>query len=140
MLRKMLALTAIALTAAPAALAAQGGCHAVAGTSVTTIVPCTVPALACRHSVLTGDHAGTTLTVITTFDVLTGNYTGYRIGYLANGAVIESSVVGWFGGGFGNSTATITGGTRQYAHATGSVFAQSGPDNGTYWGEVCFGN
>jgi hypothetical protein len=140
MVRKMLALTAIALIATPAALAAKGGCHTISGTSVTSIVPCPVPALACRESVLTGDSAGTTLTVITTFDFLTGNYTGYRIGYLDNGAVTESSVVGWFAGGFGNSTATITGGTRQYAHATGSVFAESGPDDGTYSGEVCFGN
>ena len=52
----------------------------------------------------------------------------------------ESSVVGWFAGGFGASTATITGGTRQYAHATGTVFAESGPGDGTYWGEVCFGS
>ena len=140
MVRKMLALTAMALVVTPAAVAAEGGCHEVSGTSVTTIVPCTVPALACRLSVLTGDSAGTALTVITTFDVLTGNYTGYRIGYLANGAVTESSVVGWFAGGFGTSTATITGGTRQYAHATGTVFSESGPGDGTYWGEVCFGN
>ena len=45
MLRKMLTVTAIALVVAPAALAAEGGCHAVSGTSVTRIVPCTVPAL-----------------------------------------------------------------------------------------------
>ena len=80
------------------------------------------------------------MTVITTFDTLTGNYTGYRTNYLANGAVIEASVVGWFGGGFGNSVATITGGTRQYAHATGSVYAESGPDDGTYSGEYCLGD
>lgn len=81
MLNKMLALAAMALVAAPAALAAEGGCHAVSGTSVTTIAPCPVPALACRESVLTGDHAGTSMTVITTFDFSTGNYTGYRTTY-----------------------------------------------------------
>jgi hypothetical protein len=138
--RKTLAVMAMALVVAPTALAAEGGCHAVSGTSVTSIVPCTVPAVACRESVLTGDQAGTALSVITTFDFLTGNYTGYRTNFLANGAVIESSVVGWFAGGVGNSTATITGGTRQYAHATGSVFAESHPGGGTYWGEVCLGN
>ena len=140
MLRKILAVTAFALLTSSSALAASGGCHAVSGTSVTSIVPCSVPALACRESVLTGDHAGTALTVITTFDFLTGNYTGYRTNYLANGGTIQASVVGWFGGGFGNSTATITGGTRQYARATGTVFAESGPDDGTYWGEYCLGN
>ena len=96
----------------------------------------------CHESIITGHSAGTALTVITTFDPLTGNYTGYRTGYLANGAVTESSVVGWAGGGFGNSTATITGGTRQYAHATGTVFAESRASDGTgtYWGEYCLGN
>ena len=142
MLKEALALTAMALVAAPAALAAEGGCHAVSGTSVTSIVPCTVPALSCHESILTGGSGGTALTVITTFDLSTGNYTGYRIGYLANGAVTESSVVGSFAGGFGTSTATFTGGTRQYAHATGTVFAESraSDGHGTYWGEYCLGN
>lgn len=121
---------------------AKGGCHAVSGNvTITHVVPCQVPALACRDSVVTGDHARTSLTVITDFDFSTGNYTGYRTAYLANGAVIDYSIVGWFARGFGNSTATIVGGTRQYAHATGSVYAESGPDtSGTYSGEVCFGN
>lgn len=140
MLKKILALTGFALLTSSSALAATGGCHAVSGTSVTSIVPCTVPAVACRESVLTGDHAGTAMSIITTFDFSTGNYTGYRTNYLANGAVLESSVVGWFGGGFGSSTATITGGTRQYEHATGTIFAESGPGDGTYWGEYCLGN
>jgi hypothetical protein len=140
LLTKILAVMAFALVTSSSALAATGGCHAVSGTSVTSIVPCTVPAVACRESVVTGDQAGTVLSILTTFDFSTGNYTGYRTNYLANGAVIESSVVGWFGGGFGNSVATITGGTRQYAHATGTVFAESGPNDGTYWGEYCLGN
>src|SRR4051794_22043638 len=141
MLRKTMALAAMALVAAPAALAAEGGCHQLSGTSVTSIVPCPVPALACRWSVVTGDHGSTSMTVITTFDSLTGIYTGYRTGYLTNGAVIEASVVGWFAGGVGSSVATITGGTRQYEHATGSVFVELGGASGdTYVGEYCLGS
>jgi hypothetical protein len=142
MLRKTLAVAAIALASAPGALAARGGCHPISGdVIITNAVPCVVPAVACRESFVTGDHAGTSLGVITSFDFLTGNYIGYRTAYLENGAVIEYSVVGWFGGGFSTSTATVIGGTRQYAHATGSVYAESGPDtSGTYSGEVCFGN
>ena len=68
MLRKALVLGALALVAAPAALAAEGGCHEVSGTSVTRHHHRALygSSFACRLSLLTGDSAGTTLTVITT--------------------------------------------------------------------------
>ena len=71
MLTKILALTALALVTSSSALAAAGGCHAISGTHVNHNVPCTVPAIVCVESQVTGDFAGVSTTVVTTFDPVT---------------------------------------------------------------------
>ena len=140
MLARILALTATALALSPSAFAAAGGCHTVSGTYVNHPAPCPVPALTCVESILTGDQAGTVLTVITAFDPATNTFTGTTTNVLENGAVLESSIVGTFLNGEGHSVSTLTGGTHQYAHATGVTRSQSVNGVGTYEGMYCLGN
>lgn len=140
MLKKILALAALSLLTSSSAFAAAGGCHAVSGTYVNRNVPCTVPAIACVESQVTGDHAGVAITVITTFDFLTGTFTGTTTSTLDNGAVITSTIVGTLVNGVAHSVTTNTGGTRQFAHATGSGVNDSVNGVGTYTGEYCLGN
>ena len=134
MLTKILAVTAFALLTSSSALAAAGGCHAISGTYVNQNIPCTVPALACVESQVTGDLAGTSLTVITGFDPATQVFTGTTTNLLTNGAVLESTIVGTLAGG---SVTTSTGGTRQFAHSTGTSVTDGA---GNYAGEYCLGN
>jgi hypothetical protein len=138
MLKKTLAVTALALLTSPSALAAAGGCHAIVGTHTNQNVPCVVPALACVESQTTGTFAGTALTVITGFDPTTGIFTGTTTNFLTNGAIIENTIVGTGAG----SVITITGGTRQFAHATGGsvTTAPTTTAPGTSTGEYCLGN
>jgi hypothetical protein len=133
MLRKILAVTALALLTSSSALAATGGCHATSGSYVNQNIPCPVPALACVESQVTGDLEGTSLTVITGFDPVTQVFTGTTTNFLANGAVLEGTIVGTFATG---SVTTITGGTRQFAHATGTTVTDGA---GSYTGEYCLG-
>ena len=134
MLRKILALTAFALLTASSAMAAAGGCHTVAGTFVNQNVPCTVPALACVESQVTGDLAGVHTIIITGFDPMTQIFSGTTTAVLENGAVITGTIVGTLATG---SVTTITGGTRQFAHATGTIVTDGA---GSYTGEYCLGN
>ena len=137
MLTKILAVTALALLTSSSTLAAAGGCHAIAGTHTNQNVPCVVPALACVESQVTGTFAGTALTVITSFDPATGIFTGTTTSFRTNGAVIESTIVGTGAG----SVLTITGGTRQFAHATGGwvTTAPTATAPGTSTGQYCLG-
>ena len=132
----MLALAAFALLTSSSALAAVDGCHTIAGTHVNRSVPCPVPALGCVESTLTGDFEGTSLTVITRFDPVAQIYSGTTTFLLTNGAVVEGTIVGWVG-----AVITFTGGTRQFAHATGTLVTTPpvGADS-TYAGEYCLGN
>lgn len=135
MLKKILALTALSLLTSSQALAATGGCHAVSGTYTNRNVPCTVPALACVESLVTGDLAGVSSIVITTFNPATQTFGGTTTGVSERtGAVITSTIVGTLSGG---SVQTFTGGTRQFAHATGTVVTDGA---GTYAGQYCLGN
>src|SRR5580765_4624318 len=118
---KILALTALALTAAPSALAAAGGCHAISGAYINHGVPCTVPALACVESELTGDFSGTATTIVATFDPATNIYSGTVTNVLDNGAVFYGAIGGTIVNGTGHSLEVITGGTRQFAHAFGFI-------------------
>jgi hypothetical protein len=133
LLTKILALIAFALSMSSSALAAAGGCHTFTGNYTTQTVPCVTPAITCVEAQLTGDLEGTSLTVVTGFDPATQVVTGTATNFLTNGAVIEST--------FARNLATVdsvftfTGGTRQYAHATGTL--RSG--GGTYAGEYCLG-
>jgi len=137
MLTKILAVTALTLLTSSPALAAAGGCHTIVGTHTNQNVPCVVPAIACVESQATGTFAGTALTVITGFDPTTGIFTGTTTSFLTNGAVIESTIVGTGAG----SVLTITGGTRQFAHATGGwvTTAPTATAPGTSTGEYCLG-
>ena len=139
MLIKVLALTAFALLTSSSALAAADGCHAIAGTHVNRSVPCPVPAVGCVEATLTGltgHFEGTSLTVITRFDPVAQIYSGTTTFFLTNGAVVEGTIVGWMG-----AVITFTGGTRQFAHATGTLVTTPPVGaNGTHAGEYCLGN
>ena len=138
MLIKVLALTAFALLTSSSALAAAGGCHAISGTYQNQNVPCVPPAIACVESQVTGDLGGTSLTLITGFDPATQVFTGTATNFLTNGAVLESTITGTLAAG---SVFTVTGGTRQYAHATGTWRTTPAVGGaGTYSGEYCLGN
>lgn len=139
MLTKILTLTALALLTSSSALAAAGGCHAISGTYINHNVPCTVPALACVETQVTGDLAGSSTTVITTFNPFTQTFSGTTTNVLNNGAVIINMIVGTLVNGVGHSVSTITGGTRQFAHATGVTVTDSVNGVGTYAGEYCLG-
>ncbi len=136
MLNKIAVFMGMALFTSSSAFAAAGGCHAVSGTYVNRNIPCPVPALACVESQVTGDLEGTGLTLITGFDPATQVFTGTTTSLLTNGAVIEETFVGTIAGG---SLLTVTGGNRQFAHATGSWRTSGGPI-GTYAGQYCLGN
>jgi len=138
MLTKILALAAFALVTSSSALAAAGGCHAISGTYVNHSIPCIVPALACVESQVAGDLAGVSTTVITAFDPVTRIFSGTTTNVLDNGAVLTTTIVG----SAGHSVETMTGGTRQFAHATGTIVVTDGvnPGVGTYTGEYCLGN
>lgn len=137
---KLLALTALVLLSPASALAAAGGCHAVSGSYVNHTIPCTVPALSCAESEVTGGLAGVSVTVVTTFDPATHTFSGTVTNNLENGAVLTGTIVGTLVNGVGHSVETFTGGTRQFAHATGSTVQDSVNGVGTYTGEYCLGN
>jgi hypothetical protein len=139
MLKKIVALAALALATSSSALSAPGGCHAVSGTFVNHNIPCTVPAVACVESEVTGGLAGVTITIVTSYDPVTHVYAGTVTNNLENGAVLTSTIVGTTFNGFGQSTETLTGGTRQFAHVTGST-AEAGVNGaGTYTADYCLG-
>ena len=131
MLTKIVAVAAFGLFASSSTLAAPGGCHAISGTYVNRSIPCPVPALACVEAQLTGDHAGVNTVIITDFDPVTQIFSGTTMTVLDNGAVITGTIVGTLGIG---SVTTATGGTRQYAHSTGTTVTDGA---GNYSGEYC---
>ena len=143
MLTKLIGLSLVALAASPSALAAAGGCHPVSGSFVNHNVPCDVPALACVESDVTGGLAGVSTTVITGFDPATQIATGVVSNVLDEGAVLTASITDQLApGGFGRAVEMFTGGTRQFAHATGSIVVvdTTAPGVGTYSGEYCLAN
>jgi hypothetical protein len=142
MLKKVLVLASLALLPSSSALAAAGGCHTVSGTYVNHIVPCTVVALVCAESQVTGDFAGTSTTVVTTIGPVPHTFSGTVTDVLDNGAVVTSTIAGEVpANGIGHSVETITGGTRQFAHATGTLTVTDiVPGAGTYTGYYCLAN
>jgi hypothetical protein len=139
MLKKILALAALALATSSSALSAPGGCHAVSGTFANHNIPCTVPAVACVESEVTGGLAGVTTTIVTTYDPVSHVYTGTVTNDLENGAVLTSTITGTTFNGVGQSVETITGGTRQFAHATGGTAEEGVNGVGTYTADYCLG-
>ena len=140
MLTKFIALMAVVLVSPASALAAAGGCHAVSGSYVNHNVPCTVPAIACVESQVTGGLAGVSTTVVTSFDPVTFTFSGTVTNALDRGAILTATIVGTVVNGVGHSVETFTGGTRQFAHATGSTVQDSVNGIGTYTGEYCLGD
>lgn len=137
MLMRVPVLVAAVLLSGSSAFAAPGGCHVSSGTYVNRNVPCPVPALTCVESVTTADQAGqsgTVLTIITGFNPATQIFTGTTTTTLETGAVFTSTITGTLAAG---SVSTLTGGTRQYAHATGT-FTTDGAGN--FSGEYCLSN
>jgi hypothetical protein len=142
MLTKLVGLALVALVGSPSAFAAAGGCHAVSGSFVNHNIPCEVPALACVESDVTGDLAGVSTTVITGFDPATRIATGTVSNVLDNGAVLTASISDDLTNVLRTAAETFTGGTRQFARATGSLIVvdTTAPGIGTYSGEYCLAN
>jgi hypothetical protein len=133
MLTKLLCVTSVALFTSSSAFASAGGCHAISGTYVNHTVPCLVPALTCVESeTTTGGHA-VSLIVITGFAPATGVFTGEVTSVLDTGAVRTGTIVGTNAAG---SVVTYTGGTRQFAHSTGTTVTDGA---GNFSGEYCLG-
>lgn len=139
MLRKLPALVIVALATAPSALAAAGGCHDVSGTYVNHNVRCPVVALSCVVTDIAGDLAGTSFTTITSYVSSTHVYTGTVVTTLDNGAVTSNTIVGTLFGPVGDSVQTLVGGSRQFAHATGTIHSHSDGGVGVYDGVYCLG-
>jgi hypothetical protein len=136
MLKKFVLLAATALLNSSSALAAAGGCHDISGTYVQQFVTCAVPAIACVDATLTGDLQGVSHTVVTTFDPTTGAFTGDVTIVRDNGSTLTSTIEG---SGNGVGFETITGGTRQYLGATGTIVATDTTAHfvGVYSGQIC---
>jgi hypothetical protein len=145
-MKRFLALVLLALAWAGPASAAAGGCHAVSGTFVAASPP-TCAGIVCTQGLLSGDLAGIYSFVGYAFTP-SGSLLGHSTITLDNGGVITSndeSVL--FGppipGTNFVTTVNFTGGTRQFAHATGGLVAPgtfTGTGTvGTYAGEFCLG-
>ena len=141
MFKTLFAIAGLTLVGAPSALAAAGGCHAVSGTYVNHNITCAVPAIACVESELAGDLAGSSTSIVTSFDPATQSYTAIVTNTLDDGAELTGALSGQITGGLGHSVETIIGGTRQFAHATGTIFVADTTARGvgTYSGEFCLG-
>lgn len=136
-----------ALAFAGPAVAAAGGCHAVSGTFVAS-TPLTCASFFCTEGQLSGDLNGVYSFVAYGFSPTTGNLLGHSTITLSNGAVVTSNDESQlFGPPIpGNQFVTsvnFSGGTREFAHVSGSLsapgtFTKTGTI-GTYAGEYCLG-
>ena len=141
-----LALAALLAFAGPAG-AAAGGCHSVSGSFVASTPP-TCSSFFCTEGQLSGDLTG--LYSFVAYGVApNGDLLGHSTITLSNGAVITSDDQSHLFGAPapGNqfvTTVNFSGGTREFAHATGGLsapgtFTATGTE-GTYSGEYCLGN
>jgi hypothetical protein len=149
-IRTVCAALAILLASAGTALAAAGGCHTYSG-DFTAVAPadCDSPFGICTHGTLVGDFPSTYDFSVDTLDAF-GNYTGHSTITSEQGALIFGSDSGTLvpqpdGTATFVTTVQIVGGTRQYAHATGTFVAPgtldlaTGNTVGTYSATVCLG-
>ena len=133
----------LAFCPAVPARAAAGGCHAVSG-AFTAVSPADCPSFLCTHGRLTGDLEAT-YDFVAVGVTPEGAVAGRSTITLDNGAVIRGSDTSVLNSdGTFVTTVRIVGGTRQYAHATGSLvapgaFTSSGGTEGTYSGTICLG-
>ena len=145
-MKRLVGTILVALATAGPASAAAGGCHAVSGTFVAASPP-TCAGIICTQGLLSGDLAGIYSFVGYAFTP-SGSVLGHSTITLDNGAMITSDDESVLfgppipGTGF-VTTVNFTGGTRQFAHATGGlvapgVFTDSGTA-GTYAGKYCLG-
>jgi hypothetical protein len=141
-----LALAGLLAFAGPAG-AAAGGCHSVSGDFVASTPP-SCSSFFCTEGQLSGDLDG--LYSFVAYGVApNGDLLGHSTITLSNGAVITSDDQSHLFGppAPGNqfvTTVNFSGGTRQFAHATGGLsapgtFTATGTE-GTYSGEYCLGN
>jgi hypothetical protein len=152
MLARTLALAAVALlTTSGAALAAAGGCHSYSG-DFTAVAPPTCAGIICTHGTLVGGFPSTYDFAATDVNFVTGAYSGHSTITTEQGALIFGSDSGVlvpnppdFTTANFVTTVEIVGGTRQYAHATGSFVAPgvlnlvTGDTVGTYSATICLG-
>ena len=145
MIRALAVLFGALVFVGPAA-AAAGGCHAVSGTFVASTPPICA-SFFCTEGQLSGDLSGTYSFVAYGVSP-NGDLLGHSTITLTNGAVITSNDESQLFGppAPGNhfvTTVGFTGGTRQFAHATGGLTAPgtftSTGTAGTYSGEYCLG-
>jgi hypothetical protein len=129
--------------------ASAGGCHHYEGT-FTAVRPETCDGTLCTHGTLVGDFPSTYDFTATQVDFNTGAYSGHSTITTKQGARLfghDSGVLVPNGDGTANfvTTVEIVGGTRQYAHATGTVVAPgvltlaTGDTVGTYTADLCLG-
>lgn len=151
MLRTVAAVVGLFFATTASALAAGGGCHSYSG-DFTAVAPavCPSPYGICTHGTLVGGFPSTYDFVVDTLDFGTGAYTGHSTITTAQGALIfgsDSGVLVPNGDGTAGfvTTVHIVGGTRQYAHATGTFVAPgtlnlaTGDTVGTYSATICLG-
>lgn len=144
---RVLAAAVGALALAGPAIGAAGGCHPVSGTFVAS-TPATCPSFFCTEGQLSGDLAGT-YSFVAYGVAPNGDLLGHSTITLTNGGVItsndESQLLGPpIPGNHFVTTVSFSGGTRQFAHATGGLvapgtFTATGTA-GTYSGAFCLGN
>lgn len=157
-MRSTLIITAAAIVSliSPTVIrAAEGGCHTYDG-PFTAVRPtiCTSPVHICTHGTLTGDFPSTydfTVDTLTAIGPNQAGYTGHDVITATNGAQLfglDSGVLTFVGPGTASfvTTVQIVGGTRQYAHATGSFVAPgvldlaTGATSGSYSATICLGH
>lgn len=119
----------------------EGGCHSYGGEfTAVTLAEC--PSFFCTRGTLTGDLEGTYDFVAT--GVTPTGLTGVSTITLASGAVLFGEDVSVLNpDNTFVTTVTIVGGTRQFAHATGTLVAEgvltpTGTE-GTYSSTICLG-
>jgi hypothetical protein len=143
---RVLAVVLVALAGAGPALAAAGGCHPVSGTFVAATPP-TCPSFFCTEGRLSGDLDGQ-YSFVAYAVAPNGDLLGHSTITLANGAVITSNDASrLFGPPFPGTafvtTVNFSGGTREFAHASGGLSAPgvltATGTQGTYSGEYCLG-
>jgi hypothetical protein len=140
LLRAALA-AALALMGDRPAGAAAGGCHSYSG-EFTAVTPAECPSFLCTEGTLTGDLEGRYDFVAT--GATPAGVMGESTITLDTGAVIRGHDLSVLNpDGTFVTTVTVSGGTRQFKHATGGLiaagrFTETGTE-GIYSGVICLG-
>ena len=142
---KLIAFTLLALAFAGPAGAAAGGCHEVSGTFVASS-PANCAGIFCTEGTLEGGLNGAHYSFVGYAFAPDGGLLGHSTITFTNGAVLTSNDESLL---FGPpipgtqfvTTVNFSGGTREFAHATGGLVAPgtitAAGTAGTYSGEYC---